>query len=234
MRRFAALLAADVRLQFRYGLYTVSIAMVLIWGALLGALTQRVELNAALLVPPFVSLNLLITTFYFFAALVLFERADGVLTALAVTPLRHSEYLLSKALSLAVLATAETLLIVAFLFGSEPRWALLVAGTLLLSVLFALAGFVAVIRFDSINSFLFPSAAATVLLLLPLLAHFGLIPSLAMILHPAQPAIALIAAATAGDETRLAPAMIAGAVAWIALLTLFSVREYERFVVRRG
>jgi fluoroquinolone transport system permease protein len=232
VKRFASLMAADVRLQARYGLYGVSVAMVLVWGALLGALTRTVELSATLLVPPLVTLNLLITTFYFYAALVLFEKSEGVLTALAVTPIRRWEYLLSKALTLAALATAETLLIVAFLFGLGSRWPMLVAGTLLLSLLYALAGFLTVIRFDSINAFLFPSVGAAILLILPLLAHFNLIPTLLMLVHPAQPAIAMIAAASSGDESRYLPALGIGAIGWVAVLTFCSMRGFERFIVR--
>jgi fluoroquinolone transport system permease protein len=232
--RFAAIAATDARLQFRYGLYGVSLAMVVIWGSLLVALARRFALDPGMIVMPLVALNLLITTFYFIAALVLFEKGDEILTALAITPLRPAEYLLSKAVTLSLLATVETLLIVAIVFGSAVSWPPLVAGTVLLALLFSFAGFVSVVRFRTINEFLFPSSGVTILLVLPALAHFGMLPATLMIFHPAAPAFALIAAGGGTGGSMYGWLLVAGGIVWIMVFLLWSLRSWERFVVRSG
>lgn len=224
--RLAAALSNDVRLQRRYGLYTVSVLMVVIWGGLL--LPLRGALTTSALLPALVLINLIVTTFYFMAALVLFEKAEGVLTALVVTPMRTGEYLLSKGSSLTVLATAETLLIAAVLFGDDVQWPRIIIGSLLLGFFYACAGFAVVVRYQSINEFLMPSAVVVTLLLLPLLSHFGLAPHWVgewlMALHPAEPAMRWM---RGGGLLALA-----GTLFWCTSGFLLARGQFQRFVVR--
>ncbi len=225
MRRVAAAAACDVRLQIRYGLYGVSVLMVLVWGALLGILSSRVTLRPELLVPPFIVINLQVTTFFFMAALVLFEKSEGVLTALVVSPLRDMEYLMSKSITLTALATAETLLIAAFLFGGDVHWRGAIVASILLGVLYTLAGFITVVRFESINQFLLPSVLVITASMLPLLAHFGVAGHHWMILHPVEPAL-LVARGDGGAGA------LAGAIAWCVAAAVWARREFRRFVVK--
>lgn len=223
MSRILAAFVNDVRLQVRYGLYVVSAVMVLVWGALLGTAARAVPLSTAMLLPPLVVLNLLVTTFYFMAALVLFEKAEGVLPAIVVTPLSGTAYLLSKALSLTFLATLETLLIAAVLFDDVP-WTRTIAASLLLGIIYAGAGFVAVARYGSINEFLMPSTFVVLALLLPLLAHLGVVPRWTMLLHPVDGPMRLIAEPGADA--------IALALAWCAIALAAARMAFVRFVVR--
>jgi fluoroquinolone transport system permease protein len=225
--------ATDIRLQMRYGLYLVSALMVLIWGVLLGSIAGRTTLDSSLLVTPLVVLNLIITTFYFMAALVLFERGEGAIAALAMTPLRELEYLLSKAVTLALLAAGETLLIVALLFGRGMHWPALIAGTMMLGILYALAGMMTVARFDSLSRFLMPSVVIVLVLILPLLAHFGFIPQGAAALHPATSSMILISHAS-GTEYSLASILAAliAAPVWCIVMLLWSRRALRRLIVR--
>jgi fluoroquinolone transport system permease protein len=224
--RLAAALTNDVRLQVRHGLYAVSALMIFVWGALI--LSLRGVVAAPALLPALVLVNLLVTTFYFMAALVLFEKGEGVLAALVVTPLSSGQYLLSKALSLTFLGTAETLLIAAVLFGHEVPWVRMIAGSLLLGFLYACAGFVMVVRYASINQFLMPSSVASTLLLLPLLSHAGFLAEWAavwlMAIHPAEPAMRWMRGG--GVST------LAGALLWCVASLLLARREFHRFVVR--
>ena len=221
--RLATVLANDVRLQIRHGLYAVSAVMVVIWGGVLGTFARAVPLSAPLLLPPLVAVNLLITTFYFMAAVVLFEKGEGVLHALTVTPLRSGEYLLSKTFSLSLLAAAETLLVAALLFRGQIRWFEIFVASLVLGIFYACCGFLLVVRFDSISRFLLPSALAVCLLLLPLLTHFDLLPAGAMLLHPVDPAMRMMR----GD-------LLAGsgALLWAAAAFGAAKLTFDRFVVR--
>lgn len=234
MTRLLATLRRDVTLQVRYGLYAVSVFIVLVWGVLLSLLPGAARIDAAVVVPAFLASNLLATTFYFMAGLVLLEKDEGTLSALVATPLRDSEYLLSKLITLTGLAVAENLLVVALLFGKGFRWDLLIAGAALLAALYVLAGFLAVVRYDSINEWLFPSAMVVVALLIPLLPHFGLT-RYGFYLHPATPAFRLLSAAcdpaapVAGWEIAYG---LLGSLFWLGMGFAWARRSFDRFIVR--
>ncbi|MEO8379199.1 MAG: ABC transporter permease [Acidobacteriota bacterium] len=229
MKRVGALLVADVRLQLRYGLYTVSLLMVVIWSALLLSLGWP-RLSPALLAP-FIAMNLIITTFYFIAALVLFEESEGVLTALVVSPVAPQEYLFSKVASLTTLATVETLVVVAFAFRKGFQWPLLIAGTGLLAALYALVGFLVVVRLRSINSFLMPSMLFAFLLFASLLQTTTAPWNVLLQLHPAYPAVALLRHGAQGGAPSPAVAIAAGI--WCCVAFGLAVRDFRRFIVER-
>ena len=86
MSAFLAALRWDVVLQARNGFYWASAFVVLVIGGLLLAVPDTVRSNEATLVPAILAINLQITTFFFVAGLMLLERDEGTLTALAVSP----------------------------------------------------------------------------------------------------------------------------------------------------
>lgn len=232
MTRLAALLRGDVRLQFRYGLYAVSGVIVLAWGALLGLLSDSQELSAALIAPAFLASNLIVTTFFFMAALLLLEKGDGVLAAIVTTPVRDVEYLLAKVISLTFLALAESLLIAAPLFGVSVHWGPLLAGVALLGAFYTLAGFIFVVRYDSITELLIPSVGLVMFLLLPLLPHLGLTGRLPFHLHPVEPAMTLLRAAYRGATLWEIVYGIIGSLGWCAASFVWARRRFRDFVVR--
>lgn len=231
MRRLLATIRRDVVLQVRYRLYAVSVFVVVVWGVLLGLLPVATRTDAAVVVPTFVVFNLIVTTFYFVGALVLLEKDEGMLSTIVTTPLRDAEYLLSKTITLTALAIAETLLVVLLLFGVNFRWELLVAGTALLGALFVLAGFVAVARQDSLNGWLLPSVPVVLFLMLPLLAHFGLVDRRLFRLHPAAPGLALLQAACAPASPGEIAWGVLGSLAWLGLGFAWARRRFDRFIV---
>ena len=77
MRRFVATLRRDLLLQYRYKLIAVSLFMVAFWGGLLAFVPKGLRPEPSLLVPAFVVVNLLTTTFYFICGLVLFEKGEA-------------------------------------------------------------------------------------------------------------------------------------------------------------
>src|SRR5262245_7926586 len=102
----------DVVLQARNGFYWASAFLVVMLGALLLNMPATARANAAVWVPAIVAINLQITTFIFVAGLMLLERDEGILNALAVSPLSPSGYLAMRTFSLTALAAAETTAIV--------------------------------------------------------------------------------------------------------------------------
>ncbi len=232
MRRLAATVRRDVILQNRYRFYAVSLLMVVFWGGLLSLILKAGAVNEALVVPAFILSNLIVTTFYFMAGMVLLEKAEGMLAALVVTPLRDLEYFTSKIVTLSGLGLVESLLIILLLFGLPDRMLPLIVGTLFLGALFVLAGFISIVRYDTINEWILPSAVVVTVLCLPLLSHFGFTESALARIHPLEPALVLMR----GAYERIASWEIAygvvGAAAWTVIGVVWARRQFQRFVVR--
>jgi fluoroquinolone transport system permease protein len=88
MRRLAAGLVCEVRLQHRNGFYWAVAFVMAFW---MMVATQLPALDWVRLLPVVVLNNLLITAFFFVGGLVLLEQAEGSLQARMVTPLRPGE-----------------------------------------------------------------------------------------------------------------------------------------------
>ncbi|MDJ0852404.1 MAG: ABC transporter permease [Myxococcota bacterium] len=230
MTRFAAALRCDLRLQVRQGFLAAGVLVALVWVVLLRQLPAS---GQATWFPPFLFLNLLVTTFYFVSGLVLLEKGEGVLEALVVTPLRDGEYLAAKVLSLTALGLAEALAIVLLVHGPALDWLPVVAGVLLTGTLYTLLGFVAIARYDSINAFLLPSSLFVLVAQLPVLDRVGLLESPVFYLWPTQACLLLLEGGfrpLSGAE--LAYALLYGAL-WSGLGFVAARRAFRRFIVRR-
>ena len=190
--RLSATLSCDIRLQVRNGFYYVTLFVLGMWALLI---TQMPALDLNWLLPILILGNMVVNTFYFIAALVLLEKGEGSLQTQVVTPLRPGEYLASKVLSLSALTLAENLILALLFAGFSFHIPLLLLGILCGAALFALAGFIVVARYESINEFLMPSVAYTILLMIPLLAYMGDWQSWVLYLHPFQAPLVLLRAA---------------------------------------
>lgn len=229
MTRLAAALRCDLRLQLRGGFVAAGVVVTLFFVAVLWQVPGEA---LAPWVPAFVFFNLLVTTFYFVAGLVLFEKGEGVLEALVVTPLREGEYLASKVLTLALLALVETAAIVA-LCGAAPRWAPLLLGGLVCAALYTLAGFLTVARHDQINEFLLPSTLVVIALQLPILDRLGIFESAVFWLWPTQAVLVLLEGGFRElSAVEWAYGLGYGGLATAALFAL-ARRHFLRFIVRR-
>ncbi len=189
---FGALFVSDVRLQFRYGLYTVYAILTVLYSLGLQLRAPGLRTDAAVLV---IVSNPTALGFYFIAALMLFEKEEGVLDALVVSPLGDRGYLLSKALTLSLLATLSATLIAVAGNGVTPRTVLVIGGVALSAPLFVFIGVVGVARFKSINEYFMSSIVwASVLFVPPLVGYLGLFRSPLVYLFPTQPVLLVVEA----------------------------------------
>ncbi|MBE2197293.1 MAG: ABC transporter permease [Anaerolinea sp.] len=228
MKRLVSAMRWDMRLQFRHGFYYAAafVAVLFIIG-----LHYLPAVYWPLAMPVLVMGNMTMNTFYFMAALVLLEKDDGVLEGLVLTPLRQGEYLWAKLLSLALLTLVENGVIVTAVVGTQYNPLLLAAGILLLSFINALYGFMVVIRYESVNSFIFPSVFWTMLLSLPFLQYFGLVNTPLVYLHPVQaPLVLLTAAFQPMPAWTIAYGVFYGLL-WVAILHRLARRAFTRFVI---
>jgi fluoroquinolone transport system permease protein len=232
-RRLLATARCDVLLQLRNGFYAVTAAVVAVWVVLLSQLPPGL-VDAAWLLPPLLAGNLLLSTFYFVGGLVLLEKAEGTLGAQAVTPLRSGEYLAAKVLSLGLLSLAENVALALVLYGRGLSPAPLVLGLSLAAAVHVLAGFAAVVRYDSVNTYLLPSVVYATATQLPIVAYVAGWDGWLLWLHPLQGPLVLLRASVApvgAGEVAAASLLSAG---WIAGGGLWAGRSFRRFVAERA
>lgn len=130
----------------------------------------------------------------FIGSLVLFEKSDGTLQALVVTPLEHWQYILSKAISLTVIAIISSILIALFTHGWETNLLYLISGVGLTSLIFIFLGLIVVAGCTSFNQYMVRLVLYFIPLSLPLLNFIGITDTLIWYLFPTQATLLLLEA----------------------------------------
>lgn len=130
----------------------------------------------------------------FIGSLILFEKGDGTLHALVVTPLEKSAYLLSKAISLSTIALGASLLMALLVHGWSTNIGYLLLGVGLTSMLFVFIGIIAVAGCRSFNQYLLRIVVYMVPLSLPLLNFMGITDTYWWYVFPTQGTLLLLEA----------------------------------------
>ena len=225
MKALVTLVRWDAVLQARNGFYWATAFVVVAVGALLLNVPEAARADRAAWVPALLAINLQITTFFFVAGIILLERDEGTLTALAVSPLPPGIYVAARTITLTTLAAVETIAIVWIAFGADGSWAFVVAGAVALGVTYTGFGVAIGTRYESVNALLLPASVFVAALLLPLLPHFGLAPRMVFLLHPTEPALTLIRAgyrATAATDIAFG---LVGSVIWGTIAYWWGMRS---------
>jgi fluoroquinolone transport system permease protein len=150
-----------------------------------------------------------------------------------VTPLRNQEYLISKVLTLTLLSLLENLAIVALTYGFGRHLLPFLVALLLAGTLYALFGFIFVVRYESINEYLLPSVLFATLLSLPMLPYLGVNLSWLIYLHPLHGALFWLTAAFQPLPAGQLIFSLFYSLAWIAVGYHLSRRAFYRFVIIR-
>jgi len=172
MTRLLSTIWLDFRLQLRNNLYIFAAITAVFFIALLRWIIPSEQLSVAL---PFIFFFAVVATAYMFTgAILLLEKGQGTLNAQVITPLRVHEYLLSKALTVAVLAFVESIAITLFVYGTGFRVIPLVAGLLLNGMFFSFYAFVVAVRYERVTDWIIISVLWLTLLGLPAFHFIGL------------------------------------------------------------
>lgn len=233
-RRLLAAVRGDLRLQLRYGIAQAAAVVTLLWVVLLRALPLAAREFA---VPLVVFGDLAIIGFFFIGGMVLFEKSEGTLSALAASPLSPAEYLAAKVVSLTALALASSFTVLAAAaWDLRPGLMAMAASVALLSIASLLVGFITVAPFDSVSRYMVPSVAPLLVLAVPLLARLDVIGG-PLLLLPSHGAMVLLSAAFDADPGVEAGALalaVASSAAWIAILWAVAVWAHRRWLVPAG
>lgn len=231
MRRLWANIKGDIILQIKYGFYGVYVVLILFYIFILKFLSIKLS---TFLLPLIIFSDPALLGFYFIGGLILLEKDENTLDYLLVTPLRIREYLISKMVSLTVLALLASVIIVIFSYGTIFNWLLLLSGIVLTSFFYVLIGFVAVARFNTVNDYIFSSVLYMILLNYPLLEYLGLYKSYLSYFSPAKASLLLIVGAFTGVEVWQLIYAIAYLIVAIIIVYHFAYKSFYRFFVLKG
>lgn len=229
--RYVSTLKLNLKLQARHGFYYASILTAVITIIILKQLPVK---DLGQFIPVFLINSLLLNTFYFMAGMVLFEKAEGTLQALSVTPLSVFEYLGSKAATLTLLVLAENFAIILLTYGQGFDILPVLAGTLFMSAIYILAGFIAVAKYDSISEFIMPSVLYVMALQLPLVDYLGIFRSPVFYVFPMQAPMVLMGSAFGHVEAWQVAYGVIYSLACICVAYMLARRSFKKYVIQKA
>lgn len=239
MTRLLSTMKTDVVVQVRTNLYTIGIG-----AGVLVAIALSQLASPDLLVSLIPTLMLLVvggSTLLYVSAMIIFEKDEGTLRAMIVSPVRPFEYLWSKIITLTALATLESvvmiggaMLIMRFSGGlSLPNLPLLFLGIIAIGILYTLIGIVLVVRYNAITDYLLPMAAVAIILQLPFLYFLGWVEHWSFLLIPTSAPTMLMVGAyrpLAGWEW----AYSVGVTAVLLIgLTFWAYRAFQTHIIEK-
>ncbi len=230
MSRLTSTLRLDSQLQARNQVYLIigvaAFAVAFAFDALLTPDQLR------FFMPVLIMYGVSMTTVFLVGVLLLIERNQGTLSVVMVSPLRPSEYLASKLITLTVLALVESGIVAVVAYGLGFSFGWFVLAVVMRASMGVAVGVAVGVRFRSITRFLVPAIGLSLAFDLPNIWYFELWPSPLFYLWPSMPPLLLAKAAFLEVEAmQLVYAFLYGALVVGAAL-IWASRSIDRFVVR--
>ncbi|WP_342306171.1 ABC transporter permease [Methanolobus sp. ZRKC5] len=237
MNRLFSAVRTDVTVQLRNNLYTIGIIAGILVAVAISQVAGPDQLQS--IVPALMLMVAGGSTLLYVAGMIIFEKDEGTLNAIIVSPLRTSEYLLSKVITLTALATLEsfvmiggTMLIMSFQDSvSFPNIPLLLIGIIAIGVIYTLIGIILIVRFDRITDFLIPMSVVAVLLQLPFLYFLGwIVHPLFLIIPTSAPAMLMLGAYVQLTSWQWTYATVYTGIQ-IAVLSVWASRAFKTHII---
>ncbi len=230
MSRLSATVRLDAQIQARNNVYLIIAVAACGLAFALRALFTPEQLHFFM---PLIALSGVgITAFILVGVLLMLERGEGTLDVVLVSPLRPSEYLASKLLTVTVLALVEGTVIVGIAYGLGFSIPWLILAVLLRAGLVAAVGVAVAVRCRSITDFLLPMIGLSMVFDLPIIWYLEIWPNSLFYLLPTMPSLILAKAAFMPvDRLELLYACAYGALA-VGAGVFWATRALDRFVVR--
>lgn len=185
--RFKNLLFGDIKFQFKYGFYFIYTVLTIFYICILSLFKDSLRHTAAAL---FIFSDPAAMGLFFMGAIALLEKSQRVMSSIAVSPVRSSEYVLSKVISLGVISTAVAM-ILGIASGCSNLFGVFI-GTFSGSAFFTLSALIIASKINSLNQFLISTVPFELLCFLPPLAFlFGFRPFY-LLLHPGTAVLCII------------------------------------------
>ena len=240
MSRLLSAMKMDVTLQVRTQLYSIGIGAGVLVAVVLALLARPEQLVS--LIPTLMLLVVGGSTMLYVAAMILFEKEQGTLKATIVSPLRHSEYLWAKIITLTALAMVESVVMIGgamliMSFSDDvtiPNIPLLLLGIFGIGIIYTLIGIVLIVRYDKITEFLIPLSAVAVILQLPFLYFLGWVEHPLFLVVPTSAPTVLMQAAYIQLEGWQWVYGLGYTALLITGLTVWAYRAFETHIIAKA
>jgi len=189
MKHLAHLLRHDFILLHRNKIISISIFLTAIYVLLFKALSSFGQVEKFLVLVIFNDPALL--GFLFIGVMVLFEKNENTLEALAVTPMKLSHYVLSKSIALTIVSICCCVAMVIAAYGLNINWVHFISAATLTTLIFSFLGFVVVAGEGSFNNYILKAIGVILLLSIPFIGYFEIVPISWFIIVPSYPCILL-------------------------------------------
>lgn len=165
------------------------------------------------------------------------EKSQGILNNLFITPIRIHEYIISKMVSLTMLAMISSSIIAIPVITSGLKPLPFLIGVLLTSLLSSLLGLILGVRVKSVNGYILMAIPCIIVFILPIL-EFA-VPSLSLPLWivPTKPSLFLVKYAMGLGPEKNALTQTAFSVfmlcTWISAAYLWASKWFQKYVVNK-
>ena len=239
MTRLLSAMKTDVTVQVRNNLYAIGIGVGVLVAVMLSQLASPEQLSLA--VPTLMLLVVGGTTLLYVAGMILFEKDEGTLNAVIVSPLRPAEYLWSKIITLTALATLESAVMIggAMLIMSWsanitlPNIPILLIGIIAIGIIYTLIGIILIVRYNQITDFLMPMAGIAVILQLPFLYFLGVVEQPLLLIIPTSAPTVLMQGAYIQLEAWQWLYAIGYTALLIVGLTIWAYRAFHTHIIMK-
>lgn len=130
----------------------------------------------------------------FTGVLVLFEKNENTLQAISVSPIKISNYILSKSIALTIVALLCSFLMAFSGHGMDFNYFHFGFGVILSTLTFSFLGFSIVATQDTFNKYMIVAVGIIVVLLTPFIGFFELVSDKIFWIFPTQPGIKILSA----------------------------------------
>lgn len=186
--RLLSLIKNEFRFMLKYGIIFIYCAFTIFYLCVLSIIPESArQITAVILVftdPAAMGL-------FFMGAVVLLEKSERVSNAIAVSPVRRSEYIFAKVFSMLVTGCIVGLILC--IFSGLKNYLYILFGIALASSFFSTISLIIASKVESLNSFMIATIPVELAICLPpILYMFQAITSPLWIIHPGVAAIKMI------------------------------------------
>ncbi len=229
MSRWIHMLRWDAVVQARSGFWIAGLVASLPWAAVLFSLSQK---QADFVLPAMIFLDVSLIGTMFMAGVYFLEKNEGSLHALAITPMKTWEWLVSKLATLTFLATVMSVVLMVSKKGWSAPWGYALLAFVCVNVTFTMIGFLLASPFDRFTNFIVLNSLVFAILNLPSLAFFDIHTPLYWLL-PSQPALLMLRGAFDGIPFTTFAGYFVIQLVWVGALFALCIRQFHRNVSQR-
>lgn len=219
---------ADIRFQFKQGFYLVYVLITVMYLIILSFFPKDI-LSVGL--PLVVFSDPSVLGLFFIGGIIMLEKMQGVLSVLVVSPLRTTEYILSKVISLALVSVLAAFAITGFSNYGSVNWLLVFLSTVLTSTIFTLCGIMITAGCSNVNQYILKTVPYMLLFILPCFSLIGFPYSDLFTIIPSVAALRLMLGAYTGIPTYEAVGLIIYLIGMNYLFLRWAIRVFENKII---